>query len=274
MLIACQLSLPLKPCLADGSDVHFQRALDYQLSDRSDAAINEYRKGLELNPNSVDGHLRLGVLLMEEVGDLDGAVSEFVTALGIDPESSFSQQRLNEAVAKMNSNAEENIARGNDLYRTGQLNRSAAAYRVAAYADPNNSEAHNSLAWTLYRLGKLEEAKGEVQKALELKSDDPEYINTLACILFDQGNLEGAISHWQKAIAKSKTANPADLYGLAIGFLSKGNTVQAAAKFNEALKSDPHYADATYLRDKIGMSAHALATHEKLLTLTNKDKKQ
>lgn len=257
---------------ADEGDRHFDRALDYQLAGNSDAAVAEYRKGLQLNPNSVDGHSRLGILLLEEQGDLDGAVSEFVTALGIDPHSAFCQQRLNEAVDRMNSTAEDNITRGNEFYRDGQLNRASAAYRVAIYVAPGNAEARNSLGWTLYRLGKLDEAMDEVKQALTLKTDDPEYINTLACILFDQGNLDGAMANWQKAIAKSKKANPADLYGLAIGFLSKGDTGLAAAKFKEAVKSDPNYMDAAYLRDKIGMSAHALATHDKLVTLIGKEK--
>jgi tetratricopeptide (TPR) repeat protein len=257
---------------AVSANLHFNRALDYQLGGNSEAAVSEYRKGLELNPDSVDGHSRLGVLLLEEQGDLDGAVSEFVTALGIDPEATFCQQRLDETVEKMNSTAPGNISRGNDFYRDGQLTRASAAYRIAVYVDPQNAEARNSLAWTLYRLGKLDEGLKEVKLALTLKSDEPEYINTLACILFDQGNLEGAMANWQKAIAKSKKANPADLYGLAIGFLSKGDTDLAIAKFKEALKFDPNYRDAAYLRDKIGMSAHALAAHEKLVSLAGMTK--
>src|SRR5579883_2380937 len=82
------------------------------------------------------------------------------------------------------------------------------------------------------------------------------------------GNVDTAISTWKKAIAKSKSPNPADLYGLAVGFLSKGDAANASKYFKEAIKSDSNYASASYLRDKIGMSINALATHDRLLTIS------
>jgi tetratricopeptide (TPR) repeat protein len=250
------------------ADVHFQRALDYEFHQDIDGAIAEYRRGLELEPNSLEGHANLGVLLLNEWGDVDGAISEFVTALGIDPENVFSQTHLNEAVALRNSKAEENIDRANNYYRAGQLMRAAAAYRIAVYVEPKNAEAHNSLAWTLYRLGRLNDALKEVNTALRLAPDEAEYINTLACVLYDRGDAEGAIKEFERAIAHSKKANPADLYGLAIVFFSQGNTQRAVDNFRQALHDDPNFADARYLRDKIGMSVHALASHDSLLDLS------
>jgi eukaryotic-like serine/threonine-protein kinase len=260
------------PAFASEADIHFERALQYEFQGNVTGALSEYRKGLEMDPNSVDGHAHLGTLLLEQVGDVDGAVSEFVTALGIDPQCSYCQTHLDEAVDRWHTTASENIARGNEFYRTGQLARAVAAYRVAVLVSPKNTEAHNSIAWTQYRLGNLDEAMIEVKEALRLKPEDPEYINTLACVLYDKGDLDGALNNWQRAISHSKKANAADLYGLAIGFLSKGETLRAIENFKEALKSDPNFADANYLRDKVGMSVHALAAHEKLLLLSETKK--
>jgi Tfp pilus assembly protein PilF len=273
MAMVLMLAFCLPPAVAGDGTAHFERALQYQFQGDNAAAIVEYRKGLEEDPNSVDGHTRLGVLLLEQLGDVDSAISEFVTALGIDPDCGYCQSQLDAAVDRRNSTSAENILRGNDYYRAGQLTRSVGSYRVAVYVDPTNAEAHNSLAWTLYRLGNLDESLRNVKEALRLKPDDAEYINTLACILYDKGDIEGSIKEWQKAIQLSKKANPADLYGLAIGFLSKGDTMRAKENFKQALASDPNYADAGYLRDKIGMSVHALAWHEKLLSLSNEKQK-
>lgn len=256
------------PAPAAGGEAHFERALQYQFSGNVDSAIDEYKRGLESSPDSVDGHTRLGTLLLDERGDVDGAISEFVTALTIDPDCRFCQSRLDEAVSRKNAPSKDGVNRGNDFYRNGQLSRAAAAYRVATSADPSDAEAHNCLAWTLYRLGKLDEAAEEVKEALRLKPEEAEYINTLACILFDQGNVEGSIATFKKAVAKSKTPNPADLYGLSVAFLTKGDKAQAIKYFQDAVKADPSYADVSYIRDKIGMSVHALATHEKLLGLS------
>lgn len=255
---------------AASGDYHFERALQYQFAGDHQAAIEEYKRGLQGHPDSVDGHTRLGALLLDEQGDVDGAISEFVTALSVDPDCRFCQSRLDEAVSRKNAGAKENVTRGNELYRSGQLGRAAAAYRIATMADPADSEARNCLAWTLYRIGKLDEGLYEVNAALKLKPEDGEYINTLACIQFDMGENDAAVSSYKKAIAKSKTPNPADLYGLAIAYLAKGDQTSALKNFQEAIKSDPSYTSAAYIRDKIGMSVHALAAHDKLLSLVEK----
>jgi tetratricopeptide (TPR) repeat protein len=251
------------------AETHLQRAMRLQIAGDTNGAIAEYKRALEIKPNSVDGHMKLGELLLDEVGDLDGAISEYVTALSLDPACLFCQMHLDEAVEIKNSSAADSIQRGNDYYRSNELNRAIACYRIACAIDPNNADAHNSLAWTLYRAGKLSEGLLEVQEALRLKAEEPEYVNTLACILFDKGDIQEAIASWHKAISLSKRANPADLYGLAIGSLSIGDTKAAVDNFKEAIKADPNYADANYLRDKIGLSIRALASHDKLVLLSS-----
>lgn len=259
--------LPSSSLAAEG-DYHFGRAMQYEMAGNVDAAMAEYRRGLKQSPDSVDGHTRLGTLLLDEEGDVDGAISQFITALTIDPRCNFCQSRLDEAVVRKNASVREGINRGNDFYRAGQLARSAAAYRIAIQAAPEDAEARNCLAWTLYRMGKLDDALTEVKEALRLKPEEPEYVNTLACVQFDSGNVDQAIASFKKAILKSKNPNPADFYGLAISFLSKGDETNSVKNFKEAVKSDPNYTNASYLRDKIGMSVHTLALHDKLVSIS------
>lgn len=273
LIVSCLWTLLLgTPVSATASDEHFRRALEFRFNGDIDAAIVEYRHALELDPNSVQGHDLLGLLLLEERGDLDGAISEFMTALRIDPRCNFCQLHLNQAVDLRNNTAAEHIARGNQLYGTGELHRAAAAYRIAVQIDPKDAVAHNSLAWTLYKLGSLKEGSREIELALKLKPEDPEFINTLACILYEKGDVDGALDNWRKAIALSKTPGAADLYGLAIGLLAKGDTSGAAKYFEQAVKADSKYLDATYIRDRIGMSVHALAGHDRLLSLVKPEK--
>lgn len=270
--LALQFALPA-PVLAAETDEHVQRALQYEFDGKPNFAVVEYRAAVTSDPNNVDARVRLGTALLSYLGDVDGAISQYVTALGIDPQCVACQRQLDEAVERRNSTAQDNINLGNEFYKLGQLARSAGAYRVAIYLDPKNPDAHNSLSWTLYRMGELNEARAEVDEALRLKPQEAEFINSLACILYDKGDLEGAIREWQRAISLSKKANPADLYGLAIGFLSKGDTQHAIENFKEAVKSDPNYADSKYLRERIGMSVHALAMHDKLLSLSGEPQK-
>lgn len=253
---------------------HFRRALEARFAGQADTAIAEYKRGLRYQPNNVDGHMQLGALLLEERGDLDGAISEFMTAIGIDPTCATCESRLNEAMEIKNSKPGDLVVKANLLYSSGQINRAAAGYRIAIQADPNNAEAHNALAWTLYKLGgakNLAEGVKEVQEALRLKPDDAEYINTWACLLYDQGDVDGAIAKWHKAISNSKKPSAADLYGLAIGTLTKGDKSGALRYYKDSIAADPKYADIQYVRDRVGMSVHTVAGHEQLAAMVGKE---
>lgn len=267
------LIAPAAPAQDDGGQ-HFRHALEARFAGQTETAITEYKRGLRAQPNNVDGHMQLGALLLEERGDLDGAISEFMTAIGIDPACATCESRLNEAMEIKNTKPSDLVVKANLLYSGGQINRAAAAYRVAIQADPSNAEAHNALAWTLYKLGginNLTDGVKEVQEALRLKPDDPEYINTWACLLYDQGNLEGALAKWHKAIANSKKPSAADLYGLAVGSLSKGDKTNALRYYRDSIATDPKYAELQYVRDRVGMSVHTVAGHEQLAAMAAKE---
>jgi len=257
---------------AQSAAERFRDAQGFQFDGFSDAAVREYRRGLALNPRSVDGHTRLGVLLLDEKGDLQGAIDELATAVGLDPSCAYCQARLDEALERENSNPSEQVARGNQAYSSGQLNRAVAAYRVAIYLDPVYAEARNCVAWSLYRMGELDEAMRQSEESLRLRPDDPEYINTEACILYDRGNIVGAIEKFAKAISLSKSPGAADLYGLAISYLAQGKKSDAAREYEEAIKIDPNYSNADYLRSRVGLSVKAIATHDQLTSLTSKEK--
>jgi tetratricopeptide (TPR) repeat protein len=254
------------------AEAHFRQALEFRFRGNMDAAIVEYKRALDMDPTSIQGHDQLGMLLLEEKGDLDGAISEFMTALSLDPGCNSCQLHLNDAVDRRNSKPADQITRGNILYSSGDFKRAAAAYRIAVSLDPQNATAHNSVSWTLYKLGEVNEGLKEVEIALKLKPNDPEFVNTLACLQYEKGDVDAAITTWKKAIALSKTPGAADLYGLAVAYLSKGETSNAVKYFEQAIKTDPKYLEISFVRDRIGMSVHALAEHDKLVALHKKDK--
>lgn len=271
ILLASGISYPLA-VLADSSSLHFNNAVEFQLKGNTDAAIAEYKRGLQDSPGAVQAHLQLGTILLEDMGDVEGAISEFVTALGIDPECSACKLKLDQALQILKVPAQDLIRTGNTLYMTpGKLKKAAAAYKIVTRLHPNEADGHNSLSWTLYRIGNLEESLKEVKEALRIKPNEAEYVNTLACIQFDMGDSDAAIATWKKAISLSKNPNPADLYGLAVGYLSKGDKANATKYFKEAVSMDGKYADHDYLSDNVGMSINTLARHDKLLSLLNEE---
>ncbi len=261
---------PGVPAFAGAGQDHFRNAIELQFDGEIDAAAGEYRKGLAAEPDNVSAYAQLGRLLLQDKGDIDGAISELVTALSLDPNCAVCQSLLDDALETRNSTAADQIGRGNTFYASGDLRRAVASYRAAIYIDPQNAEAHNSLAWTLYRCGSLDEGLREVREALRLKKDDPEFINTAGCLLFDKGDVAGAAENFRKAISLSGTPNPADLYGLAAVAATRGDTAGAARYFLDALKIDPNYRDLDYLRDRVGLSAKTLAAHQQLVVLSSR----
>jgi tetratricopeptide (TPR) repeat protein len=272
--IVCTVRLCQEQAVAASAQEYLRRANDYRFQGSVDAAMVAYQQAIKLDPNSLDAHVQLGDLLLNEKGDIDAAISEYITALSINPSCSVCQTKLTEALSKKNTKPSDLILAGNNIYSTGNLTRAAAAYRLAVLADPKDGAAHNSLSWCLYRLGDLDQALYEVQEALRLKPDDPEYVNTLACILFDKVELDGAIKQFRRAISLSKTPSAADLYGLALALLEKGDTQAAITTFKQAVKTDPHYEDEHFVRDRIGMSARTTAAHEKIVELSRDKKKE
>jgi tetratricopeptide (TPR) repeat protein len=272
LLIAVSLIGFVQPAWALTADMHYRRALEFRFSGDIDAAMIELQRALQLEPRSVQGHDQLGTLLLEEKGDLDGAISEFMTALEIDPGCASCQLHLNDAMDRRNGKAADQITRGNNLYNAGDYKRAAAAYRVATQIDPKDGVAHNSLAWTLYKLNSIKEGLHEIDEAMKLKPNDPELINTLACLQFEKGDVDAAIATWQKAISLSKAPGAADLYGLAVGYMAKNDPATAQKYFEQAIKTDPRYAEASFVRDRIGMSVRSMAYHDKLAAMVKKDK--
>jgi tetratricopeptide (TPR) repeat protein len=260
------------PSFAASADEHFRRALECRFRGDTDAAIVEYRRGLQVNPSNVLARDQLGMLLLDEKGDVDGAISEFMTALSLLPRCSSCELHLNEALDRRNAKASDQVTRGNQFYSAGDFPRATAAYRIAVANEPDDAVARNSLAWTLYKIGRIDEGLAEVKLALEKRPDDPEFVNTLACLLFDKGEVDQAIAEWKRAIALSKTPSAPDLYGIALGLLKKGDTAGAAKYFSDAIKVDPRYADVVHVRDRVGMSVSSLTGHERLLSLVKKDK--
>jgi len=77
----------VQPSTATGSDdatTHFNRAVELHKKGDLAGALTEYRTALRLNPNLVDAHINLGTALHDK-GDLAGAITEYRTVLRLNP---------------------------------------------------------------------------------------------------------------------------------------------------------------------------------------------
>ncbi len=114
-------------------------------------ALPALQNAAKLSPNNAEAHNNLGVVLQER-GQLDGAVASYRNALRIDP--AFVEAHYN---------------LGNVLCELGRLEEAVTSYRNALKFNPNFAVIHSNLGAVLQELGRLEEALSSCRRALELE---------------------------------------------------------------------------------------------------------
>ena len=120
------------------------------------AAIDSYRKAIDLDPGNCDVHFNLGNVL-RGLGDLHGALASYRAAL---------QQRPNDTDALFNM---AGVLRG-----LGDLKNATKIYQVLVELVPEDPAAHNNLGGVLFRQGRTEAAILCFRRALELM---PQFVN-------------------------------------------------------------------------------------------------
>jgi len=220
-------------------DYSYVRAADeFYQSGEVDGAIRQYRKALELNPNNVKAHQRLGFLLYHAQGRLDEGMAHSAAALRLDPNNArahydlgvalFQQRRLAEAIGhfraalrgtpenggKVYNRADIRHNLGMALYLTGKLQEAAVHLSEAARLDPDNAGFHYSLALALAALGKIDEPLEHYSRAVQLQPevDKSATLHHFLGINYAKaGRLHEAVLSAQRALKLARDAGAEDL---------------------------------------------------------------
>ena len=119
-----------------------------------DAAIESYKKALQVNPHFREAYNNLGNSYREK-GMYDDALAAYQRALEISPNYDLAHANLGV------------------LYQTrGRYEEAISQFDTAIKLNPNRAYTYNSLCWTLKEMGKLAEAIEACKKALTV---DPSY---------------------------------------------------------------------------------------------------
>jgi tetratricopeptide (TPR) repeat protein len=158
--------------------VHELSAEIFEVQNRFDDAISEYRKAIELNPRAPDLHFRLGrALLLQNHNPetLEQAASEFRSELGLSPEDASCEFQLGQ-IAQVETKSED--AKGHferalklspdfvqALIALGKLekdsSRAVELLGKAANLEPKNETAHYALMTAYRDSGQMDKAKAE-----------------------------------------------------------------------------------------------------------------
>lgn len=201
------------------SDHHNSRGIE--LADRGwlDEAIKEFKKAIELDPESAHAHDNLATVYGEKKLYRE-ALSEYLTALQLEPESATAHYNLACFLA------------------THAQDMAVEQYREAIERDPEYPDAHLNLGMSYADQDKREEAKAEFKLAIELSPDDPLARHELAALLMDEADYRAAISQLNEVV-RLDAENYEAWLDLGICYAQKGFYEEAERAYARARALNP-----------------------------------
>jgi tetratricopeptide (TPR) repeat protein len=201
------------------SDEHNSRGIE--LADRGwlDEAIKEFKKAIDLDPQSAHAHDNLATVYSEKKLYRQ-ALQEYLTALSLEPDSATAHYNLACFLA----------THGPDM--------AVSEYKEAIQLDPEYPDAHLNLGLTYSDQGKTEEARAELEAAVALDAKDPFPRHELAALLMDESDYRGAIALLKEVVRLEPDGFEAHL-DLGICYAQKGFYAEAERAYGRARELNP-----------------------------------
>jgi len=211
------------------SDQHNARGIE--LADRGwlDEAVKEFRKAIDLDPESAHAHDNLATVLAEKKRYRE-ALTEYLAALELDPDAPTAHYNLANFLA------------------THGLEMAVEEYRASLALDPEHPDTHLNLGLTLAEQGNTAEAERTLRTAVELAPRDAYPRHELAALQMDSGDYRAAITQLKEVVRLEPGSFEAHL-DLGICYAQKGFYAEAERAYGaaRAIKPDDvllHYNSA------------------------------
>ena len=182
-----------------------------------DLARANCKTALALNPDLVEAHLALAMVL-QETGNEQGALDQFTKALALDPGNPNGLSWLAGLYTRLNrwTDAERTYNRlleerpnhwvaydnlGLALHFQGKYQAAVKAYRTASLAAPGSAEVFSNLGAESLQIGKFVDAREYLKKSLALDPNFQDAIANTSRALRYQGKYEEALPFALKAVS-------------------------------------------------------------------------
>ena len=186
---------------------------------KGEEALESYKKALELDPNLVDAHLNLG-LLLQNVRPAEAA------------------EHLAKYVQAKPDDVPVRLALANVQAQMGRLADAVANCRAAIKAAPDSPEAYLGLGVALAASDDISGANTALSKVLELRPDSARGHNEMGRLLQKAGNLQAAKDYYSKAVVLDpKLAEPHIHLGRLYQSIKRGDL--AVPHYNSAILLEP-----------------------------------
>ncbi len=205
---------------SDFPDLHFKAGQLLERMERREEAIDAYRRALDCHAGYVDAAVHLGYCLTAG-GRTDEAAAAFETALALRVE------RLREP-----------FARGIELLRAGERDRSLALMHQVFLAAPHLAGVHLEQALEHLRLEDYERALAEFDRALQVNPGYPDLHNFRGIALYELGRPAEAATAFCLA-AEFSSGQIVPRLNLAFALLRAGEIDRSEAELESVLQTDP-----------------------------------
>ena len=214
-------AVPLPAAANKEAYLHFMNGMVQERKGNYDLAMQEYRRTLLLDPESVFVY-KQALNLALHIGKVEEAAqwAEFV-------------------VQRDSATADNWVLYGNVRWAKGDLEGARAAYERAAELAPDDDEAYYQLA-SLWSSRSPEKAVGYLAKYVELKPEDAPEVYYQMAVLY---NMKGDLEKTREQLLKSKAADPyypQPRYMLANYYETKNDTAAAVSEYTGLLALEPN----------------------------------
>ncbi|HTB79719.1 MAG TPA: tetratricopeptide repeat protein [Opitutaceae bacterium] len=192
---------------------------------RTEEALQEYKKAVDLAPNDPREHYNLGRAL-EKLGQMTEALAQYQEALRRNPNYAEAHNNLGVVLAHL-----------------GQTDEAIGHCRTAIKLEPDDPSTHYNLGMVFLRADRLPEAVAQFEEALRLNPDYSQAHDSLGIALAKTGQVAAAISQYDEALRLNADDVEAH-YNLGVVLLQAGRIAEAIGQYQAALRIKPSYADA------------------------------
>jgi tetratricopeptide (TPR) repeat protein len=211
---------------------YLESGLKYVDKKQYDAAVIQFKKALQVDPNFADAHYQLGMTYLRQGNDQQHVQAGFL--------------ELRAAANKDPKNLKARLEMGNLLWASRRYKDAEEQANKVIEADPNNADAYSLLGTTLFAEKNADGALQAYNKVIELKPNDSgAYLNRGVLYTSMKKDAE-AEADFQKAISLNPK-NQEAYANLSRFYLYKQDPAKAEQVLQEGIKNDPD-SPGNYLR--------------------------
>lgn len=242
------------------------RGTAYYLEGKYPAAIDDFNKGLLLNPNYVKLYINRGLAYLPE-GFIPEAIDDFTRALSFDKDNVtalnnrgviyIKLKKFDDALTDFNhiididpNNSEALSNRGVLYTGLGDFNKALKDLNASIALDRNNAEAIYNRGGVFYRQKKWDLAWKDFNRAVELQSNYVKALYYRGVLSYQRRDVDGAL----KDLSTVLRFDPVyvDAYVSRGIIWARKNKIDLALKdFNKALEINPQNRQAIFEKEKL-----------------------